>query len=181
MKIILMGIQGCGKSTQGNLLSKRFGIAYLSTGHIFRDIAREKTKWGRYVKETLNAGYLIPDQKTVPIVEAYLQRKDYKKGYILDGFPRTLNQAKKFKEKIDRVFYIKVTDKEALWRLAYRNDVIREDDTIKAIRKRIEIFHKFTKPVVAFYKRKGILVDVNGEKKIKEVNQQILRRLPKKN
>jgi len=75
MKIIIMGIQGCGKSTQGNLLSKKYKIPYLSSGHIFREMAREKTKWGRYVKETLNAGLLIPDSKTIPIIEEYLDKK----------------------------------------------------------------------------------------------------------
>ena len=132
-------------------------------------------------KQTRLRIVLIPDSKTIQIIEEYLKKPEYQIGFILDGFPRTAMQAKEFTHKIDNVFYINISDKEALWRLAYRNDVIREDDTIKAIRKRIEIFHKFTKPVVAFYKRKGILVDVNGEKKIKEVNQQILRRLPKKN
>ena len=174
-----MGIQGCGKSTQGNMLSKQLNLSYLSSGHIFRNISHEKTKWGRYVKETLNAGYLISDEKTVPIIEEYLKKPHYQKGYILDGFPRTAYQARTFSQKLDKVFYIQVSDKEALWRLAYRNDVIREDDTIKAIRKRIELFHKLTEPVVAYYKRKHILVEINGEKKIKEVNREILRHLPK--
>lgn len=179
MKIILMGIQGSGKSTQGNLLKKEYKIPYLSTGHIFREMAKEHSKLGRYVKETINSGYLISDQKTVPIVEEYLSKPEYQKGYILDGFPRTAYQAKKFKEEIRKVFYIKVSDKEALWRLAYRNDVIREDDTIKAIRKRIELFHKFTEPVLDFYKHKKILVEINGEKPIDVVTKEILKHLPK--
>ena len=97
MKIILIGIQGAGKSTQGNLLSKKLKIPYLSTGHIFRELAKEHTSLGRYIKETMNAGYLIPDKKTVEIVSEYLNRPEYKKGYILDGFPRTLEQVKMFK------------------------------------------------------------------------------------
>ena len=67
MKIILVGIQGSGKSTQGNILSERLGVPYLSSGHIFRQMSQEKTTWGRYVKETLNGGYLIPDEKAIPI------------------------------------------------------------------------------------------------------------------
>ena len=93
MKLILLGIQGSGKSTQGNLLSQKLGVPYLSTGHIFREMAKEKTPWGRYVKETLNAGILISDDQVIPIVAEYLQKPEYEKGYILDGFPRTVAQA----------------------------------------------------------------------------------------
>ncbi|MBI3620494.1 nucleoside monophosphate kinase, partial [Candidatus Roizmanbacteria bacterium] len=77
MKIILIGIQGAGKSTQGNLLSQQLQFPYLSTGHIFRELAKEKTTLGRYIKETLNAGFLIPDEKTIEIVESYLRRPEY--------------------------------------------------------------------------------------------------------
>ena len=87
MKIILIGIQGAGKSTQGNILSKKLDIPYLSTGHIFRDMAKEKSPVGRYIKEVMNSGALIPDDKTLEIVSAYLKRPEYDKGYIMDGFP----------------------------------------------------------------------------------------------
>src|SRR5687767_3729936 len=101
MKIILIGIQGAGKSTQGNLLSEKLNLPYLSTGHIFRHLAREHTSLGRQIKVVMNAGLLISDEKTLKIVSAYLSRPEYKKGYILDGFPRTLPQAKAFKNGID--------------------------------------------------------------------------------
>lgn len=174
MKIILMGIQGSGKSTQGNLLSKELGLPYLSTGHIFREIAKEKTRWGRYVKETMASGLLIPDRKTIKIVEEYLSKPAYVGGYILDGFPRSLIQAKLFKHEIDKVFYLRVSDREALWRLAYRNDEMREDETVKAIRKRIELFHKITEPVLDYFHQKGILVEVDGEQPIEKVFQTII-------
>src|SRR3989344_3247827 len=140
MKIILIGIQGSGKSTQGNLLSKKLRVPYLCAGHIFRNLSRERTKLGLYIKEVMNAGYLIPDEKTITIVGEYLNRSEYEKGYILDGFPRTLAQAKSFKNGIDKVIYLRVSDKEALWRLSYRNDMVREDETLSAIRKRIDLF-----------------------------------------
>lgn len=177
MKIILIGIQGSGKSTQGNLLSKKLGISYLSSGHILRNIAKEKTKWGRYIKETINAGILVPDSKMTSIIEDYLKREEYKKGYILDGYPRTVAQAKAFQEKVDKVFYLKVSDKEALWRLSYRNDNLREDETLVAIKKRIDIFHKFTRPVLDFYRKKRILVEIEGEKSIKVVFKAIMKHL----
>jgi len=174
MKIILIGIQGSGKSTQGNLLSSKLKIPYLSTGHIFRNLAREHTPLGRYIKEVMNAGYLIPDKKTLQIVSDYLKRQEYQKGYILDGFPRTVPQAKLFKNGVDKVVYLKVSDKEALWRLSYRNGEMREDETLLAIRKRIESFHKFTEPVLDFYRKKGILVEIDGEQKIEEIYKEIL-------
>src|SRR3989344_6379222 len=170
MKIILIGIQGSGKSTQGNLLSEKLSIPYLSTGHIFREIAKEKTPFGRYVKETLNAGVLIPDDKTLEIVDDYLSRDEYKNGYILDGFPRTVKQAESFKNGINHVFYLNVSDREALWRLSYREDE-RDDETLLALRKRIELFHALTEPVLDYYREKEILTELDGEKEIEEINK----------
>jgi len=180
MKLILFGIQGAGKSTQGNLLSKQLHLPYLSTGHILRQIAKEKTKLGRYVKETINAGVLVPDDKMIPLVEQYLSRREYKNGYILDGFPRTIEQAKRFKNCIDKAIYLKINDKEALWRLLYRNDSEREDETLPAIKKRIDLFKKKTLPVVNYYDEKKKLIVVDASKSIEEVNEEILNSLGKK-
>ncbi len=174
MKLILIGIQGAGKSTQGNLLSKALGIPYLSTGHIFRTIAQEKTHVGRYIKETMNAGFLIPDEKTLEIVQEYLLRPEYNKGYIMDGFPRTVTQAEAFQNGINKAIYLKVSDKEALWRLAGREDADREDNTIQALMKRINLFHEFTEPVIEFYRKKGQLVEIDGEKSIEEIFAHIM-------
>ncbi len=179
MKLILIGIQGAGKSTQGNLLSKELDVPYLSTGHIFRMISLEKTPAGRYIKETMNAGYLIPDEKTLEIVTEYLGRPEYQKGYILDGFPRTTGQAEAFKNGINKVVYLKVSDKEALWRLSGRASENRADDTLTAIRKRIELFHRFTEPVIEYYRQKGTLLEVDGEKSIEEIFESIMKQLPK--
>lgn len=179
MKIILIGIQGSGKSTQGNLLSEKLNIPYLSTGHIFREIAKEKTPFGRYVKETLNAGILIPDDKTLEIVTDYLGREEYKNGYILDGFPRTVKQADEFNEKLDHVIYLNVSDREALWRLSYREDE-REDETLLALRKRIELFHELTEPVLDHFRAQGILTEIDGEKEIDEINKLILEKIDSK-
>ena len=178
MKIIVIGIQGAGKSTQGKLLSEKLNVPYLSTGHIFRELAKEHTPLGRYIKETMNAGYLIPDSKTLKIVTDYLHRPEYEKGYILDGFPRTTHQAEEFENGVDHVFYLEVSDREALWRLSYREGEEadgREDETLKAIRKRIELFHEHTKPVLDYYKRHRKLTTVNGEQSIEEIHHEIMR------
>lgn len=180
MKIILIGIQGSGKSTQGNLLSKKLHVPYLSTGHIFRDISHEKTSLGRYIKETVNSGVLVPDDLTLEVVSSYLKKPEYQSGYVLDGFPRTLAQAKVFKNGIDKVVYLKVSDKEALWRLSYRKDEtedLREDDTLRALRHRIELFHQHTQPVLDYYREKGILIEVNGELSIEKIHKEIVEKI----
>lgn len=179
MKLILIGIQGAGKSTQGNILSKKLKIPYLSTGHIFRTIAQEKIPMGRYIKEVMNAGFLIPDKKTLEIVSEYLSRPEYEKGYIMDGFPRTVGQAKAFKNGINAVIYLKVSDREALWRLSFRDQAGREDETLMALRKRIELFHKFTEPVLEYYRSKGQLIEIDGEKPIEEITKEIMEKLAK--
>ncbi len=170
MKIVIIGIQGAGKSTQGNLISEKYSIPYLSSGHIFREMSKEKTPWGRYVKETINSGALMPDDKTVEIVEEYLSKPEYESGYILDGFPRTVAQAELFQNGINRVLYLVVSDKEALWRLSGRvEDGIREDNTLQALRKRIDSFHKHTQPVVDYYRDQNLLTEIDGERDIDSI------------
>ncbi len=179
MKIVLIGIQGSGKSTQGNLLSHQLGIPYLSTGHIFRTLAKEKTKLGHYIKVVINTGLLVPDEKTIEIVNTYLSRPEYRRGYILDGFPRTIAQAKKFINNVDKVVYLDIPDKEAIYRLVYRHNEVREDETIPAIKKRIESFKKFTMPVLKYYMKEKKLAEIDGTQSIEVVNQEVLKSLGK--
>ncbi len=179
MQLVLVGIQGAGKSTQGNLLSEKYNIPYLSSGHIFREMAKEKTPLGRFLKETLNAGYLIPDDKTVDIVMEYLQKPEYKNGFILDGFPRTVPQAEafaKFTKGEEITILIDVSDKEALWRISGRISD-REDETLQAIRKRIDLFHEKTSKVLDYYAERKHLAVVDGEQSIEEVFRQIVDKI----
>ena len=173
MKIVIVGIQGAGKSTQGNLLSEKLNIPYLSSGHIFRQMAQEKTHTGRWLKEMMNSGALIPDDMTLKVVLEYLKKPEYAGGYILDGFPRTAVQADAFNGGVDKVIFLDVSDKEALWRISGRCDN-REDDTLMAIRRRIELFHEWTVPVLDFYEAKGKLVKIDGEQEVVKVFEDIL-------
>ena len=176
MKLVLIGIQGAGKSTQGNLLSEKYNIPYLSSGHIFREMAKSKTALGRWVKETINAGFLIPDDKALEVVIEYLKKPEYEKGFILDGFPRTVPQAKafeKFTTGEEIVILIDVSDKEALWRISGR-EANREDETLKAIRKRIDLFHEKTSKVLDYYSERKHLAVVDGEQSVQAVFNDIV-------
>lgn len=172
MKLILIGIQGAGKSTQGNLLAEKLGIPYLSSGHIFREMSKES----RWIKEILASGQLVPDKTVLEIIEGYLAKPEYADGYILDGFPRTVPQAKKFKNGVQKVIFIRVSDKEALWRISGRISD-RGDETLQAIRQRIGLFHSETKPVIQYYEKAGKLLEVDGEQDVDEVFREILKGL----
>jgi len=173
MKLVLVGIQGAGKSTQGNMLSESLKIPYLSSGHIFREMAKEKTPLGRTLKETLNSGNLVPDKLTLEIIAEYLKKPEYANGYILDGFPRTVPQAEVFNGNVDKVIFIDVSDKEALWRISGRVSD-REDESLQAIRKRIALFHSQTEATLEYYRDHGMLIQVNGEKRVDEVFTEIM-------
>lgn len=185
MKIILIGIQGSGKSTQGKKLAKKLNLPYLSTGDLFRKLAKQKTAVASFIRQTINKGQLIKDKQVVKLMEKYLKRPIYKKGYVLDGFPRTVYQAKTFTEKIDIVFYLAVSPKEALWRLAKRRQA-RGDETLSAVFRRIELFHKQTEPLLDYYQQRNLLKTINGEDTIEDIQRQIFSALkeekwPKKN
>lgn len=180
MKIVLIGIQGSGKSTQGNLLSQKVGVPFLSSGDIFRKLSKEETELGKYIKEVMNSGLLIPDDKTISIVKEYLGRPEYKNGYILDGFPRTLNQAEQFATGVDFVVYFNVSDQEALLRISKRKEQ-RLDETKEAIKKRIELFHSMTLPVIDYYRQQNKLIEVNGEQSIEEIHSDVLKEIEGRN
>lgn len=178
MKIVLIGIQGAGKSTQGNMLSNELDIPYLSSGHIFREMAKEKDKFGRWIKELLNSGALIPDETTLDIIFKYLEKPEYAKGYILDGFPRTLAQAEAFDKRggVEKVVFFDVADKEALWRISGRVSD-RDDETVQAIRTRIQLFHENTEPVIEYYRDRGMLIQINGENDVEQVFADVMKHL----
>lgn len=177
MKLVLIGIQGSGKSTQGELLQDKLHIPFLATGNIFRSLAKEDNELGKYIREYMFAGHLVPDEKVLEIVSSYLAKPEYKNGYVLDGFPRTVKQAEAFENGADFVVYLKVSDEEALVRISKRQDKARRDETPEAIQRRIKAFHEQTEPVIDYYRQKNQLIEVDGEKSIEEINKEVLQKI----
>lgn len=163
MKILFVGPQGCGKSTQGKLLAQFLGLPYISTGDIFREMGGE-------IKQILGQGKLVDDQTTVKIVEAKLDGEEYRNGFILDGYPRDLEQIKLFDPGFDKVIYLDLSDKEATKRLLVR---AREDDTAELIAERLSNYHRQTDPILDYYRQKEILKQIDGLGSIEEIQQRI--------
>lgn len=170
MKILLIGPQGSGKSTQANLLADFLGVPKISTGDIFRELAQEDSEQGRQMKQVMNGGKLIDDNTTAKIVEQRLQKDDIKNGFILDGYPRNLAQKELFDPGFNQVIYLKAPDEELIKRLSARG---REDDTAEAIKKRLELYYQQTEPLLDYYRNQGILTEVDGIGSIEEIQQRI--------
>ncbi len=176
MRLVLFGVQGAGKSTQGKLLSRKLNLPYISAGHIFRNLARTKTKQGRYIKEVINTGALLPDDISVEIMKTYLSRPEYAHGFILDGFIRTKGQLEHFEDQIDLGIHIELSVKEALYRISYR-DENRSDETVTAVRNRIELYFEETQPVLDALEKASKLVTVDGAGSPEDVEELILESL----
>ncbi|HBQ50982.1 hypothetical protein A3B42_00620 [Candidatus Daviesbacteria bacterium RIFCSPLOWO2_01_FULL_38_10] len=162
-KILFLGVQGSGKSTQGRLLAQFLGLPYISTGDIFRAMTGE-------IKQILSQGKLVDDQTTSKIVEEKLREEEYSNGFVLDGYPRTMEQIKLFDPDFDKVIYLDLSDEEATKRLLAR---VREDDTAELIAERLRNYHKQTNPVLDYYRQKKILKQVDGLGSIEAIQQKI--------
>lgn len=176
MNIVFLGPQGSGKGTQADILARKLGLLRVGTGDLMRETAREDTELGRRVREIINRGDLVDDKTLLAVLGEELKKEKYRDGVIIDGVPRTEEQAKVFKEMIepDKVFYLDVSEKESVKRLVKRG---RHDDTPEAIKRRLELYHSQTKPVLSSYGKQGILVGIDGEGSIEEVAQRIESRL----
>jgi adenylate kinase len=180
MKIFVMGAPGSGKSTQARLLAKELGIPHLSTGEICRAIAAEDNQRGRFMKQIVDSGGLVPDREMLKIAHEWVKKPKYKKGIILDGTPRSLWQAENFKLEFDKVFYFEVSDQEGLKRLLKRaEEEDRKDDTEEVVKGRLVLYHQTTEPMLDFYRQKGILEKVDGERPVEKIFEDILGRLKK--
>jgi adenylate kinase len=177
MNVILLGPPGAGKGTQGQRLSQAYGIPEISTGDILRAAVYNGTALGTEAKGYIERGALVPDMVMIGIVRDRLLQADTKKGFILDGFPRTLAQAEAltyiFQESgcpLEHVISIEVPEEELLQRLAGRRGIEgRQDDTDAAIRHRLEVYRRETEPLVGYYRQCGLLRSIDGIGTVDEV------------
>lgn len=169
-KILFVGVQGSGKSTQGKLLAENLKVPYISTGDIFRKISQENSAEGQRIRQILESGNLVDDETTTELVKKRVTESDCQNGFILDGYPRNLNQVKLFDPTFDKVLYLKLSDEQASKRLMSRG---RIDDLPENISQRLRVYHEQTDPMLNFYKEKGILQEIDGSLSVEEVKEKI--------
>lgn len=175
MKILLIGPQGSGKSTQGKLLEQNLQIPYISTGDILREIASQNSSEGQMIKPIIESGQLVDDQTVAQLLEKRMTKPDCQNGFVLDGYPRNLEQVKLIPSlKFDKVFYLKIPKTEALNRLLKRG---RSDDTKKSIGERLDLYYEQTQPLLDYYKNQGILIEIDGRKEIQAIQDEIKKSL----
>ncbi|MEK6963250.1 MAG: nucleoside monophosphate kinase [Nanoarchaeota archaeon] len=207
LNIIIMGAQGSGKDTQGERLASVLKIPLVTSGDVFRAIAKENSPRGKEVKKLLDSGNLGSDEMINGFIKERLLQEDCKKGFILNGYPRNLNQVRFLDStiKIEKVVVLDIAEKVAIERISSRRVckkcnasynlktmpphmegmcdrcgeelVQREDDHPSAIKKRLQIYHEKTTQIINYYKKKHLVVKVDGAKPIEEVQKGLLRLL----
>lgn len=212
MRLMLLGPPGAGKGTQAESISREFDIPHISTGDIFRENIKQGTELGRKAQSYMNQGLLVPDELVVDLVKDRLLKEDCIKGFLLDGFPRTIYQAdaldaelSNMEKKLDRAINIQVK-KEVLIERAVGRRVCkscgaafhikfkpseiegvcdrcggelqqRKDDLEETVVKRIEVYLEQTEPLIEYYSKKGILLNIDGEQEIQTVFEDIINGL----
>ncbi|MEU6580728.1 adenylate kinase [Nocardia sp. NPDC059091] len=179
MRLVLLGPPGAGKGTQAELLSEKLGVPHISTGNLFRTNIAEQTPLGREAQQYLDAGNLVPSDVTNRMVEARIAEPDAVNGFILDGYPRTVDQAealeKMLKEagkELDAVISFVVDEDVVVERMLARG---RGDDTEEVIRNRMRVYREETEPLLEHYD--GQVVSVEGVGDVAEVNERALKAL----
>ena len=182
MRLVVLGPPGAGKGTQAVQLAERFACADVATGDIFRENVASGTELGRAAQEYMDLGDLVPDDVVIAMVMERLTSDDCDSGFVLDGFPRTVNQA----EALDRqlvdlgaplhaVLCVEAAEEELLRRLAGRAAAQhRADDAEQTIRHRLEVFAIKTRPLIDYYARRGLLINIDAIGPIEVVTKRIL-------
>ena len=182
MRLLIMGPPGVGKGTQAKILKEKLGIAHISTGELLRAEIDNDTKIGKIAKRYIDQGNLVSDNLILEIVKDRLSMTDCKIGYILDGFPRTLNQAigleiimKNINQNLDIALSLSANENELVERLIKRGlKSGRSDDNSDIIRERQKIYWKLTAPLLEFYEDRNILKSIDGLGKIEEITNRII-------
>jgi adenylate kinase len=186
MRVLLVAPPGAGKGTQGALIATHFGIPHVATGDLLRDHVARGTELGREVRDHLGRGELVPDEIVLDMVRAELvAAKENGGGYVLDGVPRTMVQARALYEigvdlemTANVALHLKADDEELTRRLLARAALERRsDDTEPVIRRRLALYHEVTHPIVDWYAARGILVSVDAVRPVDRVARQILTAL----
>lgn len=179
MRLVLLGPPGAGKGTQAERLAKKFGVPQISTGDILREARAKGTSLGQQAEAYMKSGALVPDEVVVGIVRERLQEMDCETGYILDGFPRSVAQAKALEQtlvelgqELSAVVSIDVSEDELTRRLLVRK---REDDNETVIRKRLKVYTQQTAPVVDYYRSQSLLKKIDGIGSIDEIFERIVK------
>lgn len=187
MRLVLLGLPGAGKGTQAKRIAEEYHLTAISTGEILREATKEKDTFGLRVQEYMNKGELVPDEWINSLVKSRLQAKDVENGFVLDGYPRTLQQAKMLEaylqsqnQNLDAVFFLDVSQDTLRHRLAQRGNLrskekqgnsqieskrekIRLDDKPEVIENRLHINKELMESLIHFYKERNLLYVINGE------------------
>ncbi|MFI7671140.1 adenylate kinase [Nocardia sp. NPDC049526] len=179
MRLVLLGPPGAGKGTQADLLSDKLGVPHISTGDLFRTNITAQTPLGREAQKYIDAGDLVPSDVTNRMVEARVAEPDAANGFVLDGYPRTVDQADALEKiladmdkKLDAVLCFVVPEETVVARMMARG---RNDDNEDVIRNRLRVYREETEPLLEHYD--GLVVSVDGVGEIDEVNARALRAL----
>lgn len=184
-RALLLAPPGAGKGTQGERLAERHGVPHLATGDLLRDNVKRDTPLGQAAKSHMDSGGLVPDELVISMILDRIGGTDPMKDFLLDGFPRTLTQAKAAYEwgtAMERTFHavimLDVPEGELVRRLVERGrDSGRSDDSEDVIRNRLKVYEDNTAPLIDFYEQRGILVRVDGTGEVDEVTERIEDRL----
>ena len=172
MNVLLLGPQGAGKGTQAKRIAADYGLPHIATGEMLRDAMAAGTPLGREVKPIYDSGGLVPDDLMIELIRERLSQPDAEDGFVLDGFPRTFVQAEALDamlrdigRPLSLVLELQVPDEVAIERLGRRAELEgRADDTPEAIRRRLALYHEETEPLIEYYRSRGNVVGIHGDR-----------------